>query len=87
MNCHHFIMGALQLDIASENTSDYLNDTKFTDLRYLVNAKSNQQFNLDKYTQVFNQQHGFISNLSILDLLFMEGPNALNYLEQQKLSF
>jgi hypothetical protein len=29
---------------------------------------------------MFDDKHGFIPNLSILDLIFMEGPNTLSYL-------
>ncbi len=29
-----------------------------------------------RYTQVFQEKHGFRKNLSIIDLLFCEGPNA-----------
>lgn len=39
------------------------------------------------YQQVFMDRYGFISNLSILDLLFCEGPGAIDYLfklHQQK---
>ena len=32
------------------------------------------------YFQVFSQKHGFIPNLSIIDLLFNEGPEAKEYL-------
>lgn len=52
------------------------------DFRYLVNSKKEISFNLPKYTQVFSNKYGFMQNLSILDLLFMEGPNALLYLEK-----
>ncbi len=38
------------------------------------------------YTQVFSEKTGFLSNLSILDLLFNEGPNALNVLENSIIS-
>jgi hypothetical protein len=31
------------------------------------------------YKQMFDEKHGFIQNLSILDLLFMEGPNAVSF--------
>jgi hypothetical protein len=34
------------------------------------------------YYQVFNDRFGFIPNLSILDLLFCGGPEAINYLVQ-----
>ena len=40
---------------------------------------------LGYYTQVFNEKHGFISNLSILELLFNEGPNTELYLKKQTL--
>lgn len=32
------------------------------------------------YFQVFSCKHGFIPNLSILDLLFNEGPNSISFL-------
>jgi hypothetical protein len=34
-----------------------------------------------RYTQVFEDKNGFIPNLSIIDLLFNEGPNALTLLK------
>ena len=33
------------------------------------------------YFQVFAEKHGFISNLSIMDLLFNEGPDSIIYLK------
>ena len=33
-----------------------------------------------KYHQVFAHKHGFISNLSIIDLLFNEGPQSYDYI-------
>ena len=32
------------------------------------------------YYQVFSQKHGFLSNLSIIDLIFNLGPEALIYI-------
>ena len=83
LKCHEFIMDALQLEISNSKTTEYNKDVDYLDLRNLTIAKSNNIYNLERYIQVFEQNHGFISNLSILDLLFMEGPNALNYLESQ----
>ena len=42
---------------------------------------------MSPYLQVFNNKYGFINNLSILDLLFNEGPNAKSYLKTQNLTF
>jgi len=35
-----------------------------------------------RYRQVFEERTGFIPNLSILDLLFCEGKNAMDYLRR-----
>jgi hypothetical protein len=34
-----------------------------------------------RYRQVFEERIGFIPNLSILDLLFCEGKNAIRYIQ------
>jgi len=80
-------MNSLQIEFSTLKTSEFVKDIDFKDARNLANAKSNSLFNLEEYYQVFNSNHGFISNLSILDLIFMEGPNALNYLENQIINF
>jgi hypothetical protein len=46
----------------------------------LANSKNKQELSLKKYTQNFDAKYGFIKNLSILDLLFMEGPNSISFL-------
>ena len=65
----------------SYNTTSSYTKAINNDYRLLVNAKSKISYNLPKYTQVFDIKHGFIENLSILDLLFMEGPASTIYLE------
>jgi WbqC-like protein len=87
LKCHEFVMSSLQLNIPTSKTTAYNKAPNYLDARNLAIAKSNQKFNFDRYIQVFEQNHGFLSNLSILDLLFMEGPNALNYLESQTFNF
>ncbi|MES2748653.1 MAG: WbqC family protein [Bacteroidota bacterium] len=75
----------LRLDFAYDETSEYFHEiTDKTDLRQLVNGKKDtSQF--ESYTQVFGEKHGYLNNLSILDLLFNEGRYALEYLKKQKL--
>ena len=58
-----------------------------TDLRHWVRGKKERSYALESYTQVLQEKHGHLSNLSVIDLLFNEGPNALNYLERQQLSW
>jgi len=84
LECQKLILNLLQLDVPYSTTNEYIKEyADVVDLRSLVDAKTNYHYNFDKYIQVFTDKHGFIENLSILDLLFMEGPNALNYLENQ----
>ncbi|MCK0160168.1 WbqC family protein [Allomuricauda sp. F6463D] len=56
------------------------------DARFLVEAKKEKNWGLEPYNQVFEERHGFISNLSILDLLFNEGTNAISYLKTVSLN-
>jgi len=41
--------------------------------------------NMSQYQQVFQDKNGFIPNLSILDLLFDQGPYSRHWLASQKL--
>lgn len=87
LKCFEIICDCLQLDLKISKSEDYQKTIENTsDYRYLVNAKKETEQSFDNYTQVFNEKHGFIPNLSILDLLFNEGPNAINYLESQTIS-
>ena len=52
------------------------------DYRDKMSSKQPFSLNFEKYIQVFSDRHEFIPNLSILDLLFNEGPNTINYLRR-----
>lgn len=76
-----FIKDALQLETTYKKTTDYNLVDKNLDFRDLADAKNNHQAkNFKKYIQMFDDKHGFVKNLSILDLLFMEGPNTISFL-------
>lgn len=54
-----------------------------TDFRDVINAKHPQPdegFTPKEYWQVFQHKHGFLPNLSILDLLFNMGPESVFFL-------
>jgi len=73
----------LRMKLEFGKTVEYFHETpKFTDFRYLANGKKDQN-SFEKYTQVFDDKHGFINNLSVLDLLFNEGKFAMDYLKTQ----
>ncbi len=77
----------LDIDISYTFTEEYLKAPTQTDLRFLANSKLKKDYQLKPYFQVLGSNYDFLSNLSILDLLFNEGTNALQYLESQKLDF
>ena len=88
LKCQELLFDLLQLDTPFTKTIEYFKNPIHTkDLRSLADAKNHKNYTLDKYTQVFSNKHGFIQNLSILDLLFMEGTNASTYLENQTVDF
>ena len=60
-----------------------LNPGKETiDLRNAFHPKIKSSKNFPTYIQVFAEKFEFIPNLSIIDLLFNEGPGAVDYLEK-----
>ena len=80
------INDCLGITLPFEKTTEFflkIDETKTKDFRYLANGKKDTFIN-ESYTQVFDEKHGFIPNLSILDLLFNEGRHAKDYLLQQQ---
>lgn len=68
-------------------TTEYISEVDSSlilDYRYLADGKKDPS-SFEKYIQVFDDKHGFINNLSVLDLLFNEGKFALDYMKNQKL--
>lgn len=82
IDTHLFITDALELDSQFAKTTEYELTPTQADYRNLAIAKNGVAITMDNYVQMFDDKHGFIPNLSMLDLLFMEGANSISYLEK-----
>lgn len=81
------ICQCLQLEMPTAQTKTFtLGSETNIDYRHLISVKNSITLAQASYVQVFGDRHGFISNLSILDLLFNLGPQAITYLKEAKLS-
>ncbi len=92
INLQNFILNTLGLPAQVAFTDTYQKEEELEavlDFRNKINPKTapsaaewDSQFQVAYYPQVFEDRHGFIPNLSILDLLFCTGPEATLYLQQ-----
>lgn len=84
LNVLTFLIKSLNINPLIKLTSEYrLEYCDVIDLRNKILPKNFQDCKelwKPKYFQVFEDRWGFQPNLSILDLLFCEGPNAVNLL-------
>jgi hypothetical protein len=75
------LLKLLKLNFNYKYTLSYENDyTDLEDLRNSIHTKNNSTYPAKKYYQVFEDRNGFLPNLSIVDLLFSQGPQSFNYL-------
>ena len=66
-------------------SAEYIKEyTEADDYRTIISPKEplslDKQFESKIYSQVFETRHGFIPNLSIVDLLFNQGSRALEFI-------
>lgn len=76
----HFINEALDLSKEYDISKKY-NDKVDDDYRHHADVKNTDKTKCIPYIQMFQNRNDFLKNLSILDLLFMEGPNSINFLK------
>ena len=80
------VCSLLDVDLSGKQvrrTEQYCAEPEYEDFREVIDAKHplpDSSFTPREYYQVFARKHGFIANLSILDLLFNVGPEAILYL-------
>ncbi|SFC40178.1 WbqC-like protein family protein [Zunongwangia mangrovi] len=86
LKCQSFVFDAIGIEAEIKQTDEYFrNPTAMDNGRHLISAKKDFNFLSERYQQVFEPKHGFLNNLSILDLIFNLGPRSLDFLENQKL--
>ncbi len=80
---HQFITRLLEMDSNQDYTSSFSKEVIHgtIDLRTASREEHNIEKNDIKYNQVFENKNGFIKDLSIVDLLFNEGSNAVSFLQ------
>ena len=89
------ILNELNLPCTLRKTNDYFafgnTPEGMVDFRYAIDPKPGRQrqdphFEPSVYMQVFQEKFGFTPNLSIVDLLFNEGPMALEVIRKSTLN-
>jgi hypothetical protein len=82
-----YLLESLEIGGGYTLSGEYLEmgNEEVKDLRDSIHPKrsaaEDPEFLAKPYSQVFIDRYGFLENLSILDLLFNEGPNARDVLE------
>jgi hypothetical protein len=77
------IIELLGLSVSFSFTESFVkNYQEFPDYRSSIHPKKTSVYQPPPYRQVFADRHGFLPNLSIIDLLFNMGPEAGEYLQK-----
>jgi len=81
-----YLLETLEIEGSLTYTEGFTESGEFTDCREAIHPKktpvNDTSFIATPYPQVFADRLGFQENLSIIDMLFNEGPNARVMLEQ-----
>jgi hypothetical protein len=80
-----FIVGTIGIKTEITLTGSFVKpEISESDLRYSISPKSKNPYRreivFNPYTQLFSDRHGFIPDISIIDLIFNMGPESLHYL-------
>ena len=85
--CIELVFECLQLPLKYTVTQTFELDSKHNiDARPFANSRKEMPQEFKSYAQVFDDKHDFLDNLSILDVLFNEGPNTELYLKSQSIN-
>ena len=86
----HYFLGKIGISADIDFTTEYERPGEtapgIRDLRGIIHPKRPSILKTEKpYWQVFAAKYGFKSDLSVMDLLFNEGPDSISYLKKFKI--
>ena len=86
----HYFLGKIGISADIDFTTEYERPGEtapgIRDLRGIIHPKRPSILQTEKpYWQVFAAKYGFKSDLSVMDLLFNEGPDSISYLKKFKI--
>jgi hypothetical protein len=88
LNTHFLciIFNILKIDISLGFTEQFLKipESIEDDRDFMKQKKTTFKDNFPPYTQVFSPKHGFLPDLSIIDLIFNLGPESPDFLISEK---
>lgn len=78
----NYLLKKLKITCQLEYTQSFIKEAaSYIDLRENLTAKKDDpSITYPHYSQVFESRHGFLPNLSVIDVLFNLGPEAKSYL-------
>ncbi len=80
------VLKLLKLEITIKATDEFEKDPDMDDYRSAIHPNKKKArdtgIKLKKYHQVFEPEIGFLPDMSIVDLLFNNGPQSLEYLQE-----
>ncbi|WP_394336998.1 WbqC family protein [Chryseobacterium piperi] len=77
----------LKTEKAYSLNKEYIRNPDEVNFREKFSAKLPSEFDMEEYYQTFSDKLGFLSDLSILDLICNKGPESLTYIKNIKQSY
>ncbi|MCU7613132.1 WbqC family protein [Chryseobacterium sp. GMJ5] len=80
------VQNILKTQKAHSLNQEYIKNPTELSFREKFSAKNPSEYIMDEYYQTFTDKHGFLKDLSILDLICNKGPETLTYIKNSKQS-
>ncbi|MDF2553510.1 MAG: hypothetical protein K0R77_2785 [Chryseobacterium sp.] len=74
----------LKTEKAQSLNEEYIKNPSEINFREQFSAKAPSEFEMEEYYQTFTDKHGFLKDLSIIDLICNKGPESVTYLKNIK---